>query len=67
MLLNNKVINYPAVTISKDWILSFSRSDEDLLICNKRTIKKGYFRDLKIVDSKGQNFIVEQAPRLHGP
>ncbi|NQZ78475.1 MAG: hypothetical protein HRT61_20545 [Ekhidna sp.] len=61
--INSKILSYPVASISNNWILSFHRSDNDLLIGTKRMLKKEYFDRLKVIDSNGQLYIVEKTQK----
>jgi hypothetical protein len=57
--------NYPVICFNQS-IFLIRRSEEDLTLANKLGLRRGFFNDLKIVDSKGVLYHVAGASKICG-
>ncbi len=59
----DKKISYPVIAIKKK-VLFPMRDKADLYSCNNIAFKKGWFKNLKFVDSDGYLFTVKSAEKI---
>ncbi len=58
---------FPLIAFSSS-VVHVARNARDLLICSKKALKDGFYKDLKIVDSCSMIYYIENASKLkpHG-
>src|SRR5690606_29481523 len=57
-------IKYPIVAFAKGGVIHFARNEADLTICSIRGLKNGFYNGLKIIDSEGNSFDVQEARKV---
>lgn len=56
---------YPVLILYRD-MLCAERSEESLTTTTSIALRKGFFDELKIIDSNGRQYVVTKASKLHG-
>jgi hypothetical protein len=54
-------IKFPAITFAKKNVVAFARDLDDLTICSRRALRRGYYNGLSIIDSSGAHYRVISA------
>ena len=62
--MNFTELQFPVITFSYSNVIEFIIDMVHLTSCNKRGLKNGYYKNLKIVDSNGNLFIVNNATKV---
>lgn len=56
---SNYDIAFPAIGID-GWSFTFGiRDEQDLIFCNRKGVRKGFYKNLIVIDSQCQLFIVK--------
>lgn len=61
--MNIDEISFPAMSFVKAGYILFMRDQHDLIICNGRGFKNGFYKNLKIIDSEGKKFDILNAEK----
>ena len=57
-------IQFPVITFSYPNVITFNTDMIHLTSCSKQALKNGYYKNLKIVDSNGNLFVVNNATKI---
>ncbi|SFQ59901.1 hypothetical protein SAMN05444144_109142 [Flavobacterium akiainvivens] len=61
ILIND--ITFPALAFPNDGILHLASKPNDLIICNSKGFKNGFYNNLMIIDATGKSFRVLNAQK----
>ena len=56
---------YPIVVFAADTLYT-ARDEKDILICTKTALKRGFYREMIIIDSKGFQYNIKDAKKTKG-
>jgi hypothetical protein len=54
-------VAFPIIAFSKDNSIHYARQESEITTCTKVSLKNNYFKNLKIIDSEGFIYIIENA------
>lgn len=64
---NKYDIGFPAIDIAKKHVFGI-RNEQDIVLCTRREMRKGYYRDLVILDSQCRKIMIKDAVKIgYGP
>jgi|SRR5690554_5517337 len=58
---NPENLVFPLVMISKNGVIEFCLSEKDLTTCTYKSFIQNYYQGLELIDSDGNNFVIQEA------
>ena len=57
-------VKYPAILFDSPTIFEVVEREEQLTICSKTALRRGYYKKLRIFDSSGRSYLINSAKKI---